>query len=216
MCMRKITLLLAVLGIPFHFSPVYAATDSKIAVNRELAKPVVRGAIVFKTYCTLCHGERGDGLGRAAKIHDNKSMAIKPRPPEYYEKIIRQGGEAVGRSSFMPVWQDELSEEQITDVISYLGVIDDSTNRGETVFKANCILCHGIKGNGKGRASVLFDPPPADLTHSDKNDDYKKMIITYGGAAMGRSSVMPIWGEQLSEVEIKDVVNYINSLLVID
>ena len=216
MCRRRSTLFLAVWGILCCCGSIYAATDSKTAVNRELAKPVVRGAIVFKTYCKLCHGERGDGLGRAAKIHDRKSMAIRSRSPEYYEKIIRQGGEAVGRSSFMPVWQDELSEEQITDVISYLSVIGNSTNRGETVFKANCILCHGIKGNGKGRASVLFDPPPADLTHSDKNDDYKKMIITYGGAAMGRSSVMPIWGEQLSEVEINDVVNYINTLVVVD
>ena len=216
MCMRKITLLLAVVVAPFCFATVHAATDSKTAINRELAKPVVRGAIVFKTYCKLCHGELGDGRGRAAKIHDRKNMAITRRPSEYYEKIIRQGGEAVGKSPFMPVWQDELSEEQINDVISYLAVIGDSTNRGETVFKANCILCHGINGNGKGRASVLFDPPPADLTHSDKNDDYKKMIITYGGAAMGRSAVMPVWGEQLSEVEIDDVINYINSLVLVD
>jgi len=191
-------------------------TDSKADIRKVLSKPVVRGGIVFKNYCILCHGYKGDGLSRAAKLHGITNLEIKPQTREYYDKIIRKGGEAVGRSSYMPLWEEELSEEQITDVVEYLAVVSDKAHRGEVVFKTNCILCHGVKGNGKGRASVLFDPPPADLTHSDKNDDYKRMIITMGGAAMGRSSVMPIWGEQLSSQEIDDVVAYLRTILATD
>jgi len=142
-------------------------------------------------------------------------LHIGQRSTDYFEKIIRQGGAATGRSEFMPPWQDELSDEQVGDVVAYLSVITVPERRGEAVFKANCLLCHGVKGDGKGRASVLFNPPPANLTLSDKNDDYKKMIITYGGAAMGRSEVMPIWGEQLSSQEIEDVVKYLRTLLVV-
>jgi cytochrome c oxidase cbb3-type subunit III len=40
------------------------------------------------------------------------------------------------------------------------------------------------------------------------------MIITLGGKAMGRSEVMPIWGEQLSERQIDDVVAYLRTVLV--
>ncbi len=191
-------------------------TDSRSAIKKELAKPVVRGGIVFKSYCAMCHGERGDGLARAAKLHGVTNLAIKPNSQKYYDKIIRKGGAAVGRSEFMPLWEEELSEEQINDVVSYLMVVGDAMYRGEVVFKTNCILCHGLKGNGKGRASVLYDPPPADLTHSDKNDQYKRMIITYGGEAMGRSPAMPIWGEELSKQEIEDVITYISTLLVKD
>jgi cytochrome c oxidase cbb3-type subunit 3 len=86
--------------------------------------------------------------------------------------------------------------------------------RGEVVYKTNCILCHGLKANGKGRAAKLYNPPPADLTHSNKNDDYKASIITYGGKAMGRSEVMPAWGGQLSKQEISDVVAYLKTVLV--
>ena len=58
-------------------------------------------------------------------------------------------------------------------------------------------------------------PPPANLTMSDKNDEYKIMIITLGGAAMGRSTVMPAWGEQLLlPQEIEDVVAYLKTVLV--
>jgi cytochrome c oxidase cbb3-type subunit 3 len=155
-----------------------------------------------------------NGDTKAAKLYNVATLSIKPMSTEYYEKIIRGGGPAVGKAPYMPPWQDELSNEQIKDVVAYLGVVSNAVGRGEVVFKTNCVLCHGVKGDGKGRASVLFDPPPANLTRSDKNDEYKTMIITMGGAAMGRSPVMPVWGEQLSTQEINDVVAYLRTILV--
>mgnify|MGYP000362539796 CR=1 FL=1 len=190
------------------------AVDSREDIARVSAKPAVRGGIVFRTYCMLCHGERGDGQARATKLYGQANLEIKARPRDYVEKIIRGGGGAVGRQESMPSWGEELSEEQINDVIEYLMIVTNPVGRGEMVFKTNCILCHGVKGDGKGRASVLFTPPPADLTRSDKNDDYKRMIITMGGKAMGRSEVMPIWGEQLSVQQIDDVVAYLRTIVV--
>lgn len=205
---------LAVAGIAIAAEDGSPQTDSKMEVKSELSRPVVRGAIVYKQYCILCHGERGDGLSRAKKLHGPEKLTIGAGSNAYYEEIIRRGGAAVGKSPFMPVWEDELSDEQISDVVEYLSVVRSPIARGEAVFKANCILCHGVRGDGKGRASVLYDPPPADLTHSDKNDSYKEMIITLGGKEMGRSEAMPIWGGQLSAQEIKDVVDYLRTLLV--
>lgn len=187
-----------------------AMKDAK-AKNRQAQ----RGAIVYKTYCVLCHGNDGRGGARMTKLHGGLQLEIGKQPSDYYERIIRVGGEAVGRSEFMPTWDDELSDEQISDVVAYLSLVTDPVKRGEVVFKTNCILCHGVNGDGKGRASVLYDPPPADLTRSDKNDDYKRMIITMGGAAMGRSAVMPVWGEQLGAKEIDDVIAYLRTILVV-
>ena len=189
--------------------------DTQEDIKAQLDKPAVRGSIVFKNYCVLCHGESANGDARAAKLHGQESLAIKPGSSRYYKKIIRQGGEAVGKSVYMPTYQKELSNEQIKDVVTYLQVINKPVKRGEMVYMANCILCHGVKANGKGRASVLFDPPPANLRRSDKNDDYKRMIITLGGEAMGRSSVMPEWGQQLTEQQIDDVIVYLRKILVI-
>ena len=196
-------------------TPVEAKNDSRKELQKARSKPVIRGGIVFKSYCSICHGERGDGLARATKLYGQPNLTIGARSRDYYEKIIRGGGLAVGRSDFMPTWQDELSEEQINDVIEYLLVVTNPVGRGEVVFKTNCILCHGVKGDGNGRAAVLFDPPPADLTRSDKNDEYKRMIITYGGKAMGRSDVMPVWSEQISAQEIEDVIAYLRTILVV-
>jgi cytochrome c oxidase cbb3-type subunit 3 len=194
-------------------SAVSANTDSPETIDKERNRPAIRGGIVYRAYCILCHGERADGQARASKLYG--IVNLNPfNGRDYIEKIIRYGGKAVGRSEIMPTWQDELSEEQINDVVEYVAIVKNQVSRGEVVYKTNCILCHGVKADGKGRASVLFDPPPADLTKSDKNDEYKKMIITLGGKAMARSEVMPIWGEQLSEQQIDDVVVYLRTILV--
>ena len=190
-------------------------TDTVESLTKAKNNPVIRGGIVFRTYCILCHGERGDGLSRGAKLYGAANLGLKPNSREYAEKIVRNGGKSVGKSEFMPGWNEELSEEQMGDVIAYLLIVQDQVERGAVVFKTNCILCHGVNGDGKGRASVFYDPPPANLTTSDKNDEYKKQIITLGGKAMGRSEVMPIWGEQmLTEQQIDDVVAYLRTILV--
>jgi cytochrome c oxidase cbb3-type subunit 3 len=191
------------------------AEETRALIESELGKPVVRGGIVYKSYCALCHGQIGDGVGRASKLYSNMNLAIKPATREEYEQIIRQGGEASGKSPSMPPWQNELSDEQIRDVVAYLLIVSDAVKRGQVVFKTNCILCHGVNADGKGRAARIMNPPPADLTRSDKNDLYKEMIITMGGEAMGRSPQMPVWGQQLSTQEIKDVISYLRTVLVV-
>jgi cytochrome c oxidase cbb3-type subunit III len=198
------------------YFPAYAV-DTPEAVANARNKPAIRGGIVFRAYCVLCHGERGDGMSRGAKLYGTTNLSLKPGTREHTEKIIREGGRSVGQSDFMPSWKEELSEEQIGDVIEYLTIVTDPVARGRVVFRTNCILCHGVNADGKGRASVFLDPPPANLTLSDKNDEYKKMIITFGGKAMGRSDRMPIWGEQLlTEQQIDDVVAYLRTILVSD
>lgn len=199
------------------FSMTFAAAsaqDTHETVDREMSKPIIRGGIVFKNYCVVCHGERGDGIARAAKLYAGLNLAIQPRPVAYYEKIIRLGGQAIGASPSMPPWQDELSSEQIVDVAAFLGVVADPVRRGEVVFKTNCVLCHGVRGDGKGRAAVLFKPSPADLTRSDKSDQYKEQIIRFGGEGVQRSSGMPPWEQRLTSKEIADIVEYLRSIVI--
>lgn len=81
--------------------------------------------------------------------------------------------------------------------------------RGSIVYKTYCILCHGIKADGAGRAANNYNPRPANLTISVATDAYKEAIIRKGGAAMGRSEFMPPWGLELTDEQIKDVVFYL-------
>lgn len=84
--------------------------------------------------------------------------------------------------------------------------------RGDIVFRNYCVLCHGAKADGAGRAAKLYNPKPANLVMSDKNDQYKELIIRQGGAALGRSEFMPPWGNELTDEQVTDVVAYLRSI----
>jgi len=49
---------------------------------------------------------------RASKLNDDERA-----------RIVRKGGEAVGRSSNMPIWEQELSDEEIRAVVAYVGTL---------------------------------------------------------------------------------------------
>jgi mono/diheme cytochrome c family protein len=87
-----------------------------------------------------------------------------------------------------------------------------SIERGRIAFEHYCALCHGPSGDGNGRAARLYNPKPANLITSDKNGQYKDLIIRRGGAALGRSPYMPPWGEELTEEQLADVVNFLESI----
>jgi mono/diheme cytochrome c family protein len=87
-----------------------------------------------------------------------------------------------------------------------------ATFRGSLVFFTYCVTCHGPNADGNGRAARLYDPRPANLRRSDKNQDYMRQIVTAGGMAFGRSEFMPPWGEELTDEQIRDVVAYVQSI----
>jgi mono/diheme cytochrome c family protein len=83
-----------------------------------------------------------------------------------------------------------------------------SIARGKKLFQANCASCHGAGGKGDGPAGAALSPKPADLTamagsHPDGDFAWK---IEHGRGAM------PAWKATLSEAQIWDTVNFIQSL----
>jgi mono/diheme cytochrome c family protein len=85
---------------------------------------------------------------------------------------------------------------------------EESIMRGNTLFLRYCTGCHGVSGRGDGPASSGVEPRPADLTkmaghHSDGDIAWK--------IANGRGP-MPGWKNILSEEEMWDLTNFIQSL----
>jgi mono/diheme cytochrome c family protein len=75
------------------------AQDSREVVNHEMTKPTVRGGIVFRNRCVLCHGQRGNSVGRAARLFENVNLAIAPDQ----NLITRKSSPAVERR---PGWRN--------------------------------------------------------------------------------------------------------------
>ena len=89
---------------------------------------------------------------------------------------------------------------------------DAAVFRGGLVYANYCVTCHGFNADGNGRAARLYNPRPANLRMSDKNDAYFGLIIRMGGEAMGRSQFMPPWGAELTDEQMQDLVGYLRSI----
>lgn len=92
--------------------------------------------------------------------------------------------------------------------------VEASVIRGRLVFQNYCVLCHGVEGKGDGRAAKLHTPRPFNLTLSTAPRDYIAQMIRKGGEAMGRGKGMPPWGEQLTDEQLNDTLNFLTSIRI--
>ena len=88
--------------------------------------------------------------------------------------------------------------------------------KGEATYKQFCASCHGPAGKGDGPMGARMNPKPNDLTNKPYNasmkDDYLAKIILKGGKAVGKSPLMPKWGDTLKGSDAADIIAYIRSL----
>lgn len=97
-----------------------------------------------------------------------------------------------------------------------LALAQGNADRGKSLFSTHCASCHGQAGKGDGPASAALNPKPRDLTDkaytAGLKDQYVFDLIQKGGAAVGKSPLMPPLGSQLKDGEIRDVIAYLRSL----
>ncbi len=94
------------------------------------------------------------------------------------------------------------------------GDLRGDADRGAGLHVEHCAECHGFDG----RAEVIvmhMDEPPRDQTDIEYMkslpDVFLYVAICRGGEAVGRSLVMPGWGDMLTDQEIRDLVALVRS-----
>jgi mono/diheme cytochrome c family protein len=97
-----------------------------IVAQPAAAQDKAEGKKLYITYCSGCHGGSGKGDGPAAAslpvkpTNHNDGAVMNQLPDKFLFEIISKGGQAVGKSPFMPGWGNQLREKQIRDVIAYV------------------------------------------------------------------------------------------------
>ena len=85
-----------------------------------------------------------------------------------------------------------------------------SLERGANLYTINCVMCHGVTGEGNGQVAALLANKPANLTLDlTQNKSDGALFLTLTNGVTGR---MPPLVENLTVRDRWDVVNYIRTL----
>lgn len=90
-------------------------------------------------------------------------------------------------------------------------------HEGKLIYNKGCIACHGELGKGAPETSTVFRRPDTfpdftrcDQTTPEPNAAWKDVIV-YGGRSRGFSTIMPAFGELLTNQQIDDVIAYMRT-----
>ncbi len=147
---------------PVSTAPVNRPTQS--ANQEPLQLPTRRpnaadGAELFAQHCSACHGNQGRGDGaRAAQIQAQNGSPVadltadtiaRAQTPEQWYATVTNGR----LDKLMPPFAGVLNVDQRWDIIVYgwtLSVPPAQIAQGKQVYAAQCVQCHGEKGQGDG------------------------------------------------------------------
>jgi mono/diheme cytochrome c family protein len=178
---------------------------------------LTRGAAIYAQNCTACHGDLGagdgplviDGQVPAPHSFQDEDYVRQINPKEWFRTITNGKIE-----NLMPPWKDALTEQERWDVALYtytLHYMADQLEIGEILY-ADCAECHGETGNGDGpEANKNPQRPAAELTNLKSLNDLSdaNMFVMVNE---GQADLMPAYGDEFSDEEIRAVVAYARTL----
>jgi cbb3-type cytochrome c oxidase subunit III len=192
------------------------------------------GSAIFASKCAVCHQVNGAGAGPYPPLAGNADVTSADTATAIATVLNgRSGPIHVNGKTFsgaMPAWKDQLSNDDIAAVLTYVrsawtnkaaAVTTDQVAvarnpvalSGGQIFAAKCATCHQASGQGSGAYPPLRGNP--DVVAADP----KGMIATIVNGRSGPLVVngttyngkMPTWKGQLSNADIAAVATYVRS-----
>lgn len=183
------------------------------------------GAAIYRSYCSVCHGDKGDGQSRA-----KDSFAVPPRNYTTPESAIELTRERMilsvthGRpGTAMIAWGSVLSDQEIGAVVDHVRSTFMKLNkqepvrphpsekllasRGGVLYMQTCVMCHGE--TGVRQISGTMQPPPRDFASPAVIAELtrKRMVTSITNGRPG--SAMRPYGDQYSASDIEAMVDFI-------
>jgi mono/diheme cytochrome c family protein len=239
-------------GVMLLASLLASAPAAAQSRGARAAATIERPDIIFQNYCSVCHGEKGDGQSLARH-------ALNPSPVDFTAEetrkrlsrahmieVLSKGSRTKeGKTTAMVSWQAQLSRQHIEAVVDYVIVnfmagkaassdqvhaqgheheghdhskanvkevdypygLKANAARGKSIYAANCVNCHGPKGDGRGQSPLIGVIKPRNF-HDPDFREFGSGFSIYSAVSRGKGH-MPAWDKHLSNQEIADVSEYV-------
>jgi mono/diheme cytochrome c family protein len=204
------------------------------------AKAYEDGETIYNKTCVSCHGIDGNTNEEMALVVKPRKLSKTILTKEQSFLIVKEGAHHWGaRADIMPSFKSVYTDEEISNVIDYITekfhpnqelklqkLLDESNKTtkeqelamlqvGEKIFKKNCSMCHGVKGNGeseyveqsKNQKNFIY---PYNLTKTLLSEEQIFLYAKYGGEYWGTmKNDMPSWKRKYDDFELKSVAKYV-------
>lgn len=172
-------------------------------------------AVTYARYCSVCHGDRGDGNSRA-----RGSMMPPPRDftsAESARALTRDRMVASVRDgrpgTAMAAWGSQLDAARIERLVDYIResfmAPTRSADEGGRIYARTCSVCHGDNGQGAVWASTSLRTRPRDFTSASSRQALSRGRMVRSVTHGRPDTAMPGFETQLSANQIAAVVDYI-------
>ena len=186
----------------------------------------MRGLPLYEQRCASCHGERGEGTGRAAAIARREALT-DASPVDVFQILtgarMQRGSPQVGAhgqgvsmvSKAIPSHAQYVRDwpgQERWDVVAALWSFTTTADRldlGQRLFLRNCAACHGERGGGDGPGGKHQPKKPADFTDARRMLAGTSALYTAKIRRGGMGTGMPYWGSIFTEQELTAVVDYL-------
>jgi len=180
------------------------------------------GQHIYQEYCSVCHGDNGDGQSRARQ-------GLIPPPKDFTEPDMAasltrdQMLTAVSNGkpgTAMTGWQSRLNEAETLAVVEYIRQrfmrlsttgAQPQASHGRDIYMNYCSVCHGDDGDRARWTGAGLNPPPRKFTdpsiRTTLNRQTMIAAVTYGKP----DTAMVSFNRQLDNEDIDAVVDYIRS-----
>lgn len=181
----------------------------------------IKPEALYHNYCSVCHGDRGDGRSRASN-----SLVPPPRDFTSATNLTRETMIAItthGKpGTAMVGWKTQLNPQEVEALVDYVRntfmkmAIDTNLSRGRAIYAQNCIACHGESGRGLISANPGMGAQPRNFVTDQARSELtpERMIASINHGRPG--TAMPAFGTKLPSQDIEFVVRYIREVLMDD
>ncbi len=183
----------------------------------SVAYAAIDTASLYHNYCSVCHGDKGDGKSRA-------SAALSTAPRDFTSELSRLEltRERIvlaithGRpGTAMVSWKSQLSESDIAALAEHVLTRfvrgeSSAASPGKHLYDRNCAVCHGDKGAGAVWASANMARPPRNFAAPQAQQLTRETMVAAVTHGMP-GTPMAGFASRLTGPQIEVVVDFIRS-----
>ena len=215
-----------------------------VSVNSTASDTLAEGKRLYNETCISCHGETGATDTDIRLIVKPRKLKESILSAAQMAKVIAEGGHTYGANSdIMPAFKYVYEEEQIESIAQYVSQTFNSKREqrvkkhlaqanakkldvkkmykiGKKIFKRNCSLCHGLKGDGnsiyveqsKANKEFLY---PYDLRKTILSEDQIFLMVKFGAHYWGADKEdMPSWKKKYNDTKLRSVAHFVKTKIV--